>query len=390
MTVRDPPAASRRWTRWNSGTDGESPEERERAGWAHLPASSRCARAATEEVRVDEREAMRAALAASAGVLGTTSPNPPVGAVVLDARGELAGTGATAPPGGPHAEVLALAAAGPRARGGTVVVTLEPCRHTGRTGPCTRALTEAGVARVVVACADPTAAAGGGADELRAAGVDVQVGLLADEVAVGPLEAWLTAQRTGRPHVTWKYAATLDGRSAAADGSSRWITGPVARADVHRLRAEADAVLVGVGTVLADDPRADRAPRPGSPAAAGRAGPDRPDPARRPGAPGAGARRRPGRGAGRAGGPGRRRRAAGGRADARRGVPARPGWSTGWSATSPRPCWAPGRPRWPARAWERSPRRVRLRLDDVTRLGDDVRLVLRPHGAPDRPDSRRI
>ena len=204
---------------------------------------------------MDDETAMRSALAASSRVLGATSPNPPVGAVALDPDGALVGVAATAPPGGPHAEVQALRAAGERARGGTVAVTLEPCRHTGRTGPCTQALLAAGVRRVVFACADPTAVAGGGAQELRAAGVEVRQGVLEHEVATGPLEAWLTAQRTGRPYVTWKYAATLDGRSAAADGTSRWITGEPARADVHRLRAEVDAVLVGVGTVLADDPQ---------------------------------------------------------------------------------------------------------------------------------------
>ena len=157
----------------------------------------------------------------------------------------------------------ALQQAGDRARGGTAVVTLEPCNHTGRTGPCTRALLAAGIARVVIAQREPTGLAGGGADELRATGVEVVTGVLTGEVAHGPLEAWLTAQRTGRPYVTWKYAATLDGRSAAADGSSRWITGEPARADVHRLRAEVDAVLVGVGTVLADDPELTVRPDPG-------------------------------------------------------------------------------------------------------------------------------
>jgi len=217
---------------------------------------------------VDDETAVRSALAASSRVFGTTSPNPPVGAVALDPDGALVGSGASAPPGGPHAEVNALREAGERARGGTVAVTLEPCRHTGRTGPCTQALLAAGVRRVVVACPDPTKLAGGGAQELRAAGVEVVEGVLEDEAAHGPLEAWLTSQRTGRPYVTWKYAATLDGRSAAADGSSRWITGEPARADVHRLRAEVDAVLVGVGTVLADDPQLtvrtpDGAPQPG-------------------------------------------------------------------------------------------------------------------------------
>lgn len=201
-----------------------------------------------------ETAAMRRALALAAAGLGSTSPNPVVGCVILDPAGVLAGEGFHAHAGGPHAEVAALVAAGERARGGTAVVTLEPCAHTGRTGSCTGALLAAGVRRVVYAVADPDLAAAGGADVLRAGGVDVEAGLLAGEAAEGN-EAWLHAVRTGRPFVTWKYAGTLDGRVAAADGSSRWITGPAARADVHRLRDESDAVLVGVGTVLADDPQ---------------------------------------------------------------------------------------------------------------------------------------
>jgi diaminohydroxyphosphoribosylaminopyrimidine deaminase/5-amino-6-(5-phosphoribosylamino)uracil reductase len=189
------------------------------------------------------------------GVLGTTSPNPAVGAVVLAADGSLAGEGATAPPGGPHAEVAALAQAGDRARGGTVVVTLEPCVHTGRTGPCVDALLAAGVARVVVAVPEPTGLAGGGAGRLRAAGVDVVLGVERTEAEVGALAAWLTGVREQRPFVVWKVAATLDGRVAAADGTSRWITGDQARAAVHRLRATCDAVVVGSGTALADDPQ---------------------------------------------------------------------------------------------------------------------------------------
>jgi diaminohydroxyphosphoribosylaminopyrimidine deaminase/5-amino-6-(5-phosphoribosylamino)uracil reductase len=204
---------------------------------------------------------MRRAAALGVSVLGTTSPNPPVGAVVLDAAGAVVGEGATRPPGGAHAEVVALAQAGDRAH--TAVVTLEPCDHTGRTGPCSQALLAAGVQRVVIACPEPTANAAGGAGTLRAAGVEVVTGVLEDEVARGALRGWLHLQRTGRPFVTWKYAATLDGRSAAADGSSRWITGEEARADVHRLRAESDAVLVGVGTVVADDSALTVRPDPG-------------------------------------------------------------------------------------------------------------------------------
>ncbi|WP_298180629.1 bifunctional diaminohydroxyphosphoribosylaminopyrimidine deaminase/5-amino-6-(5-phosphoribosylamino)uracil reductase RibD [Saccharomonospora sp.] len=197
---------------------------------------------------------MEAALVLSSGVRGSTSPNPPVGAVILDAEGRRVGAGATQPPPGPHAEVVALREAGERARGGTAVVTLEPCSHHGRTPPCTRALLDAGVAAVRFAVSDPHPAAAGGAEELRAAGVDVVGGVLAEEVASGPLRAWLHRERTGRPHVTWKYAAGLDGRVAAVDGSSRWISGPVSRAEVHALRAAVDAVVVGTGTVLTDDP----------------------------------------------------------------------------------------------------------------------------------------
>ncbi|MCA1007721.1 bifunctional diaminohydroxyphosphoribosylaminopyrimidine deaminase/5-amino-6-(5-phosphoribosylamino)uracil reductase RibD [Rhodococcus hoagii] len=198
---------------------------------------------------------MRLAIDASEAVRGTTSPNPPVGAVILDASGEVVGVGATQPPGGPHAEVVALAAAGERARGGIAVVTLEPCNHQGRTGPCSQALIDAGVGAVHYAVADPNPAAAGGAETLRRAGIEVTGGLRSDDVERGPLRAWLHRQRTGRPHVTWKFAATLDGRSAAVDGTSQWITGPEARARVHTDRARLDAIVVGTGTVLADDPR---------------------------------------------------------------------------------------------------------------------------------------
>ncbi len=184
---------------------------------------------------------------------GTTSPNPVVGAVVLAADGTVAGEGWHERAGGPHAEVGALAAAGERARGGTAYVTLEPCNHHGRTGPCAQALLRAGVARVVYAVADPGAVEGGGADTLRAAGVDVLAGVLAEE-AERVNEAWLTSARRHRPHVLWKVAATLDGRAAAADGTSRWISSATSREQVHDLRRRVDAIVAGSGTVLADDP----------------------------------------------------------------------------------------------------------------------------------------
>ncbi|MFF1925026.1 bifunctional diaminohydroxyphosphoribosylaminopyrimidine deaminase/5-amino-6-(5-phosphoribosylamino)uracil reductase RibD [Streptomyces sp. NPDC058221] len=198
--------------------------------------------------------AMRRAIALAARGLGSTSPNPVVGCVVLDATGRPAGEGFHQRAGGPHAEIHALRAAGEKARGGTAYVTLEPCNHTGRTGPCAQALVEAGIARVVYAVGDPNPQATGGADTLRAAGVDAEQGLLAEEAEQGNA-AWLTSMRLGRPHVTWKYAATLDGRIAAADATSRWITSAESRADVHRLRAEADAVVVGSGTARTDDPQ---------------------------------------------------------------------------------------------------------------------------------------
>lgn len=194
--------------------------------------------------------ALAMATATSEAVRGTTSPNPPVGCVILDAQGELVGRGATAPPGGPHAEVVALREAGERARGGTAVTTLEPCNHTGRTGPCSVALVQAGITHVHYAAADPDPQAAGGAEHLRAAGVRTST----TGADPAPLRAWLHRQRTGRPHVTWKVATSLDGRTAAADGTSRWITGAAARAQVHAERARIDAVVVGTGTALADDP----------------------------------------------------------------------------------------------------------------------------------------
>ncbi len=195
---------------------------------------------------------MRRAIRLATLGLGDTSPNPSVGAVILDASGRMVGQGRTAPAGGPHAEIVALRAAGDRARNGTAIITLEPCNHTGRTGPCTRALVAAGITRVVVAVRDPNPIAAGGLEMLRAAGVRVEQGVREAEARHG-LRFWLTSVARGRPYVIWKYAATLDGRSAAADGSSRWITSAEARADVHELRGTVDAIIAGVNTVLVDD-----------------------------------------------------------------------------------------------------------------------------------------
>jgi diaminohydroxyphosphoribosylaminopyrimidine deaminase / 5-amino-6-(5-phosphoribosylamino)uracil reductase len=188
---------------------------------------------------------MRRALALAASVRGATSPNPWVGAVI----GE--GEGATQPPGGPHAEVMALRGAAP---GGTLHVTLEPCSHHGRTPPCTDSIIAAGVSRVVVGIEDPDPnVSGRGIEALRAAGIQVDVGVCAEEVSE-QLAPYLKHRHTGRPYVVLKLAATLDGRTAAPDGTSQWITGAEAREDAHRLRAESDAVLVGAGTVRQDDP----------------------------------------------------------------------------------------------------------------------------------------
>ena len=199
---------------------------------------------------------MMRALALARRGLYSTDPNPRVGCVI--AHGErVVGEGWHRYAGEPHAEIHALAAAGGGAAGATAYVTLEPCRHTGRTGPCTRALVEARVARVVAAMRDPDPrVAGRGFAELAAAGVEVETGLL--EAEAGRLNrGFVSRYERGRPWVRCKLAATLDGRTATATGESRWITGEAARADVHRLRARAGAVLTGIGTLLADDPRLD-------------------------------------------------------------------------------------------------------------------------------------
>jgi diaminohydroxyphosphoribosylaminopyrimidine deaminase / 5-amino-6-(5-phosphoribosylamino)uracil reductase len=215
---------------------------------------------------------MARAVALAEGGRGAVSPNPMVGAVlVLDGR--VVGEGFHRAAGEPHAESVALAAAGPLAAGATCYVTLEPCTHHGRTPPCVDALLAAGVARVVAAVPDPDRRVdGSGLARLRAAGVTVTVGVGAD-TAAEQNAAYLTHRRLGRPRVTLKAAASLDGKVAAPDGSSQWITGPAARADAHRLRAEADAVAVGAGTALADDPRLTaRLPRPTGARPSGHAG----------------------------------------------------------------------------------------------------------------------
>lgn len=202
--------------------------------------------------------AMRFALAKARGVAGRTFPNPAVGAVVLRA-GRVLGRGATQPYGGPHAEVMALRAAtrsaGPAAvRGATLAVTLEPCCFTGQTGPCTEAIIEVGIRKVIVGCRDPhVRVRGRGISGLRRAGIDVEVGVL-EPACREHHRGFYSLCNRGRPFVTLKLATTLDGRIATALGESRWITGAASRDFVHRLRARSDAVMIGSGTALADDP----------------------------------------------------------------------------------------------------------------------------------------
>ncbi|MCL6552942.1 MAG: bifunctional diaminohydroxyphosphoribosylaminopyrimidine deaminase/5-amino-6-(5-phosphoribosylamino)uracil reductase RibD [Firmicutes bacterium] len=207
----------------------------------------------TDDRRYDDRRYMEEALALAARAAGRTSPNPMVGALVV-AGGQVVGRGFHARAGEPHAELLALREAGARARGATVYVTLEPCAHQGRTGPCADALIAAGVRRVVAAMVDPDPRVRGrGLARLRAAGVEVEVGLLEDR-ARRLNEAFVKHRLTGLPFVTLKWAMSLDGRIAGADGRPVAITGEAARRYAHGLRDTHDAVLVGVGTVLADDP----------------------------------------------------------------------------------------------------------------------------------------
>ncbi len=205
-------------------------------------------------------ECMRLALDEALSALGTTSPNPSVGAVVVR-DGRVVGRGHTQPPGGRHAEVVALRDAGAAARGATLYCTLEPCCHTGRTGPCTEAIIEAGVSAVRYAIGDPDEhVAGAGDARLRAAGLDVEAGD-GEAESTRILEGYLKHRRTGSPAVIVKVAMSLDGRIAAASGDARWVSGPEAREWVHGLRTQVDAVIVGSGTLVADDPALTARPR---------------------------------------------------------------------------------------------------------------------------------
>ena len=207
-----------------------------------------------DQPSADDRRHMRRALSLARRGLGKSSPNPAVGAVVVKG-GRVVGQGYHARAGGPHAEVIALRQAGPKAKGATLYLTLEPCHHKGRTPPCTQAILQAGVSRVVYGAADPNPkVAGGGGDFLRKNGVEVFAGALKQKCA-REHRFFFTHITTGRPHVILKTAATMDGKTAAITGDSRWVTGESARCHVHRLRRFCDAICVGIGTALADDPQ---------------------------------------------------------------------------------------------------------------------------------------
>jgi diaminohydroxyphosphoribosylaminopyrimidine deaminase/5-amino-6-(5-phosphoribosylamino)uracil reductase len=183
--------------------------------------------------------------------LGLTGSNPIVGAVVIDSAGKVIGEGFHQ--SGPHAEVVALEQAAHLAKGATLFVTLEPCNHHGKTGPCTEAILKAGIKKVVYAVSDANELASGGAKTLAAAGVEVEINTAVPEIAHSN-RAWLHKVKHNRPYFIWKIATTLDGRTAAIDGSSKWITGPESRSEVSRLRSESSAILVGTATALADNP----------------------------------------------------------------------------------------------------------------------------------------
>ncbi|MBD3370420.1 bifunctional diaminohydroxyphosphoribosylaminopyrimidine deaminase/5-amino-6-(5-phosphoribosylamino)uracil reductase RibD, partial [Candidatus Fermentibacteria bacterium] len=206
---------------------------------------------------IPEVVAMRRAMDLARSSEGRTFPNPMVGAVILGSDGSIVGEGCHHMCGGPHAEIEALGDAGARTRGATMAVTLEPCSHTGRTGPCAPEIVSAGIARVVVAMVDPNPEVSGtGIEYLRKHGVEVEVGLLREE-AESFNWLYLHYLEKGRSHLRLKLAVSMDGRIAAADGGSKWISGPEARREAHLMRAGSDAVLVGAGTLRADDPRLD-------------------------------------------------------------------------------------------------------------------------------------
>ena len=203
---------------------------------------------------MDYTVAMQRAIALSEKGLGKTSPNPIVGAVIIDDAGNLIGEGFHDRMNSKdHAEVVAIANATKNLNGATILVTLEPCNHSGSTGPCTQAIIDAGISTVVFAVHDPNSVASGGAEALRAAGIKVVEGVLKAEAAYAN-RAWLMKIKKNRPFFTWKVATTLDAKIAATDGTSKWITNETSRADVQVLRRQADAILVGTNTVITDDP----------------------------------------------------------------------------------------------------------------------------------------
>jgi len=203
---------------------------------------------------MDYTVAMQRAIALSEKGLGKCAPNPIVGAVIIDASGKIVGEGFhDRMTSKDHAEVVAIASAGNLAKGATMVVTLEPCNHTGSTGPCTQAIIDAGISTVVFAVKDPNAVAAGGADALRVAGIKVLDGVLAKEASYAN-RSWLTKIEKSRPYFVWKVATTLDAKIAASDGTSKWISNEVSRSDVQRLRRESDAIIVGTNTVISDNP----------------------------------------------------------------------------------------------------------------------------------------
>lgn len=203
---------------------------------------------------MDYTVAMHRAITLSKKGLGKTAPNPIVGAVIIDASGVIIAEGFhDRMTRSDHAEIIAIKGAGERARGATIIITLEPCSHTGSTGPCTQAIIEAGISTVVFAVNDPNSVAAGGADVLRTSGITVVAGVLEKEAAYSN-QAWLTKIKKNRPFFTWKVAATLDGKVAATDGTSKWISNEISRADVQTLRRQSDAILVGTNTVITDNP----------------------------------------------------------------------------------------------------------------------------------------